>query len=213
MRALSGFIGFKGCVGCAASAGRQRYNVDSKPSIVGRAVFNTDIGQRIAVRVNKGQRQDRKEIKADYKSKMEGKSGAEKKELKAQRKAELNEAKVAAADAIYGRQSHAANTAIQTENLGKAVAKSLLLGGYGAKTYNEIRHQDGKETNRGASAVLGVLSEYGNAYTLGALSIVDYAGSKTRSPKAEARYKESEARYKRLAAEAKKSRASAAKRG
>ena len=177
---------FQNADGTLTSAGRQRYKVDSKASIVGRAMFNTDIGQRIAVRANKGQRQDRKEIKADYKAKMAGKSGAEKKELKDQRKAEFNEAKVAAADAIYGRQSHAANTAIQTENLGKAIAKSFLMGGYGAKTYNEIRHQDTKTTNRGASAVVGVLSSYGNKYTLGALSVVDYAGSKTLSPKKEA---------------------------
>ena len=204
---------FQNADGTLTSAGRQRYNVDSKPNVVARALFNGEIGQRMAVRANSGYRQDKKAIKADYKEKMAGKDRATKKELKADRKAEINEAKVATADALYGRQSHAANTAIQTESSKKAIAKSLLMGGYGAKTYNEVRHQDGKTNSRGAAAVLGIIADYGNNYTLGALSIVDYAGSKTRSPKAEARYKGSEARYEKLAAEAKKSRASAAKRG
>lgn len=180
---------FQNSDGTLTSAGRQRYNVDKLGSRVGRAMFNTEIGQRMAVRVNKGYRQDKKEIKADYKDKMDNASKESKKELKSARKSEINEAKVAAADAIFGGQSHAANTAIQTESSGKAVAKSLLMGGYGAKTYSNIRHQDKATVSRGKSAIVGVLASGANSY-VPVLSIADSVGySQTRTARQESKAK------------------------
>lgn len=180
---------FQNADGTLTSAGRQRYNVDKLGSRVGRAVFNTEIGQRMAVRVNKGYRQDKKAIKADYKDKIDNASKDTKKDIKNARKAEINEAKVATADAIFGGQSHAANTAIQTESSGKAVAKSLLMGGYGAKTYSNIRHQDKATVSRGKSAIVGVLASGANSY-VPVLSIADSVGySQTRTARQEAKSK------------------------
>lgn len=180
---------FQNSDGTLTSAGRQRYNVDKLGSRVGRAMFNTEIGQRMAVRVNKGYRQDKKAIKADYKDKIDNASKDTKKDIKNARKAEINEAKVAAADAIFGGQSHAANTAIQTESSGKAVAKSLLMGGYGAKTYSNIRHQDKATVSRGKSAIVGVLASGANSY-VPVLSIADSVGySQTRTARQEAKSK------------------------
>lgn len=180
---------FQNADGTLTSAGRQRYNVDKLGSRVGRAMFNTEIGQRMAVRVNKGYRQDKKAIKADYKDKIDNASKDTKKDIKNARKAEINEAKVAAADAIFGGQSHAANTAIQTESSGKAVAKSLLMGGYGAKTYSNIRHQDKATVSRGKSAIVGVLASGANSY-VPVLSIADSVGySQTRTARQEAKVK------------------------
>lgn len=53
---------------------------------------------------------------------------------------------------------------------GKTVAKSLLLGTYGALRYNEARAKGG---SRGEAAVAGILSGYGNSLTGGVLSIVE----------------------------------------
>lgn len=163
--------------GTLTAQGRQRYKVDSGPRNVARAVFNTEIGQRLAVRKNKGYREDKKAINEQYKQKAEGKSKEEKKVLKAERKANLNEAKVATADAIFGGQTHAANKVMQTESTGKAIAKSLLMGGFGAKTYNNMRYQNGKTVNRGVAAVTGVLAQAASNYTGGAVGAAEYVTS------------------------------------
>lgn len=163
--------------GTLTAQGRQRYKVDSGPRNVARAVFNTEIGQRLAVRRNKGYREDKKAINEQYKQKSEGKSKEEKKVLKAERKANLNEAKVATADAIFGGQTHAANKVMQTESTGKAIAKSLLMGGFGAKTYNNMRYQNGKTVNRGVAAVTGVLAQAASNYTGGAVGAAEYVTS------------------------------------
>ena len=172
---------FQNADGSLTADGRKRYKVDSLASKTGRMLFNTELGQRLAVRRNKGFRQDKKVIKKEFKeakqkildknSKKEQTKELKKetkaaiKDLKQQKKANLNEAKIATADAIYGRQSHAANAKIQTESTGKALAKSLLMGGYGAKRYNEIRYDDSGNTGRVKAYVLGSLTNFGNPYS------------------------------------------------
>ena len=106
------------------------------------------IGQKLAVRFNKGYREDRKEIKSEYKAakksldrKDEG-YRAQKKELKAAYKESKTLAATRAADAIYGKQSHELNRKIQSESIGKAYLKSMLMGDYGALTYNSTRAND-----------------------------------------------------------------------
>jgi len=194
---------FQGADGSLTAEGRRRYRVDGGAHRFARAMFNTEFGQRLAVRRNHGFRQDKKAIKKEYKEavqkanmakaklkamkgdadkaqikqvKMDRKSAI--KEAKAERKASIGEAKVAAANAIYGNQSKSANRTIQTESTGKALAKSLLMGGYGAKKYNEMRHSDTGKAGRGKSYIYGLFSNASHH------SIIDYSKSKTqKAPK------------------------------
>ena len=168
---------FQNSDGSLTAKGRERYRVDNFPNKVGRMVFNTEFGQRFAVRRNKGFREDKKAIKDEYKKatqkvkdKVQGKEQTKEqklatketlKELKAQKNENINTAKVAAADAIYGKQSHNANKVIQTESTGKAFAKTMMMGGFGAKRYNEIRYNPNGGAKRGRAFISGYI--YGDA--------------------------------------------------
>ena len=57
-----------------------------------------------------------------------------------------------------------------SQSLGKSVAKSLLLGTYGALRYDQMRSED---INRGLSAAVGVLGSVANYNTMGVASIVN----------------------------------------
>lgn len=56
------------------------------------------------------------------------------------------------------------------QSLGKSVAKSLLLGTYGALRYDQMRSED---INRGLSAAVGVLGSVANYNTMGVASIIN----------------------------------------
>lgn len=58
----------------------------------------------------------------------------------------------------------------KNESLGKTLAKSYLMGTYGALRYNEAR---AKGVSRGSAAVDAVLSNMGNSLTSGLMSIVE----------------------------------------
>lgn len=168
---------FQNSDGSLTAKGRERYRVDNFPNKVGRMLFNTEFGQRFAVRRNKGFREDKKAIKDEYKKaaqkvkdKVQGKQQTKEQkaatkeklnELKTQKKENIKTAKIAAADAIYGGQSHNANKVIQTESTGKAFAKTMLMGGFGAKRYNEIRYNPNGGAKRGRAFISGYI--YGDA--------------------------------------------------
>lgn len=113
-----------------------------------RASYNSVLGQKLAVRLNKGYREDRKEIKSEYKAakksldKKAENYKEQKKELKSAYKESKTLAATRAADAIYGKQSHELNYKVQSESIGKAYVKSMLLGGYGSLAYNNSRVND-----------------------------------------------------------------------
>ena len=113
-----------------------------------RASYNSVFGQKVAVRFNKGYREDRKEITSEYKAakKSLDKKAAnykeQKKELKSAYKESKTLAATRAADAIYGKQSHELNYKVQSESIGKAYLKTMLLGGYGSLAYNNSRVND-----------------------------------------------------------------------
>ena len=168
---------FQNSDGSLTAKGREHYRVDATGSKIARAVFNTEIGQRRAVRMNKGYRQDKKEIKNAYKeavqkikSKNENKPQTREtkkatkealKELKKQKKENITQAKIDTADALYGKQAHNANKVMQTESTGKALAKTLLMGGFGAKRYNELRYDPNVNFTRGKAFLSGYI--YGDA--------------------------------------------------
>ena len=59
----------------------------------------------------------------------------------------------------------------KNQSTGKALVKSYLLGGtYGALKYNEARASG---ANRGKAALEGILYNYGNVFTGGALAVVE----------------------------------------
>lgn len=166
--------------GSLTSAGKAKYRTNRIAGHVGRAITNGSVGQRvIGVGLNKGYRQDKKEIKSAYKSKKnEYKSIQDKatrkekvKSLKSDYKKTKGEARTVAADVLYPYQSKSTNEKIQTQHLGKQVAKSMLMGGYGTLNYDRLTANN---TNRGVAAVAGVLSETANQATTGGLSIGDY---------------------------------------
>ena len=113
-----------------------------------RASYNSVLGQKLAVRLNKGYREDRKEIKSEYKAakksldKKAENYKEQKKELKSAYKESKTLAATRAADAIYGKQSHELNYKVQSESIGKAYVKSMLLGGYGSLAYDNSRVND-----------------------------------------------------------------------
>ena len=113
-----------------------------------RASNNGVIGQKLAVRLNKGYREDRAKIKAEYKAgKKELNKKAEnykeqKKALKDAYKESKTDAATKAADAIYGKQSHELNRAIQSEKVGKAYLRNMFMGDYGSLAYMSSRVND-----------------------------------------------------------------------
>lgn len=162
--------------------GMARYRSTNRLNRFARTVFNTSLGQKLAVRLNKGYREDRREIKNRYREE-QGKLNKnasnykEKKQaLKEDYRKTKQEAATAAADAIYGRQSHELNKKIQSESVGKAFCKSVLLGGYGSLVYNDLKVS--KNVPAGAAAVGGILGSVANSYTLGIVSIADSLGGR-----------------------------------
>lgn len=161
--------------GSLTEEGKKHYNVDNNLSVVGRALFNTASGQKIAVSYNKGFMADKKAIKSAYKDKVKSKDKNEAKEAKAARKEEIKKARVDAADAIYSHQSHAANASVQTESFGKQFAKKMVMGDYGALMYSNLRSpKHGKAMDKGAAFVTSVVANVANTYTGGATSVMDY---------------------------------------
>ena len=69
--------------GSLTEEGKKHYNVDNTASVVGRALFNSTAGQKLAVTFNKGYKADKKAIKSEYKDKVKSKDKAESKEAKA----------------------------------------------------------------------------------------------------------------------------------
>lgn len=127
-----------------------------------RASNNSVLGQKLAVRLNKGYKEDRKEIKSEYKAakksldKKASNYKEQKKELKSAYKESKTLAATRAADAIYGKQSHELNRKVQSESIGKAYLKTMFLGGYGSLAYNNSRVNDA--AGRVTSAYIGSLT-------------------------------------------------------
>ena len=153
--------------GTLTEEGIKKYRRDNGINNFGRALFNGTIGQRLAVRKNKGYKEDKKEIKALYKEKKAEMAGDKEalKSLKSDYKKTLGEAKTTAAQVNYGWQSDAANERIQTQSSGKTILQSLLLGGYGSKKYNEIK----ADTEKTGLAILGGLVSDAGTYALGGI--------------------------------------------
>lgn len=182
--------------GSLTTAGKQKYRTDRTAGHIGRAITNTSLGQRIwGVGTNRGFRDDLKEINTAYKTKRDqykndGKLDADKrrekmKTLKEDYKKTIGEARVTAANALYPWQSKSANEKIQTQNLGKQVGKSLLMGGLGTLTYDRLS-SDG--VSKGKSAAAGVLVGLADAATArvnaqGILGIGAYAYEATSHKK------------------------------
>lgn len=179
--------------GTLTAAGKAKYRTESTLGNVGRAVFNTSLGQRIAgTGMNKGYREDKREIKDLYKQKKEGiktsskyannKQGRKEalKSLKNDYKLTKGEARVSAAEALYRGQTSKQNKKIQTQHLGKQWLKSFLAGGYGTLRYDRLTAEG---QNRGKAAVHAILTGAaltGLNYATGiggtAVGAVDYLG-------------------------------------
>ena len=170
--------------GSLTAKGKAKYRPDRLAGNIGRALSNTSGGQRIiGVGINKGYRQDKKEIKTSYKKLKENykknPNKVERKEqiktLKSDYKKTKGEARITAANALYPWQKSSTNTKIQTQNFGKQFAKSMLAGGYGTLNYDRLSAND---TGRGASAIAGLLSGAGDNLVSGLLSVGDYVGNR-----------------------------------
>ncbi len=175
--------------GSLTSAGKSKYRTNRAIGHVGRAMTNTSVGQRvIGVGLNKGYRQDKKEIKSAYKSKKnEYKSIQDKaarrekvKSLKSDYKKTKGEARTVAADVLYPYQSKSANEKIQTQNLGKQILKGSLAGGYGSLVYDRMTADN---YSRGTAAVAGVLAGSADAIVRGGITYGDYAYNQTHYKK------------------------------
>lgn len=166
--------------GSLTSAGREHYRTDKTSSKVLRALTNSMTGQRMAVRMNKGYRTEKAEIKAerdrqkaDIKANTQGEERKAKlKELKSDYKQTLNEAKMNTAKSIFSGQSDETNRRIQTEGMAKTLFKNVLMGGYGALNYERVRAQG---AGRFKSVVMGVLSQSANNLTSGIVGVADSA--------------------------------------
>lgn len=161
--------------GTLTEEGKQHYNVDDNASIVGRALFNSTTGQKLAVTFNKGFKADKKAIKNEYRDRVKSSDKEESKEAKAAQKEAIKKARVDAADAIYSHQSHAANSLIQTEGFGRQFAKKMVMGDYGNLMYTNLRSpKNGKSMDKGAAFVTAMMANVANTYTGGATSVMDY---------------------------------------
>lgn len=186
--------------GSLTREGIERYRRDNVLNNIGRAVTNTALGQRLAVNLNKGYRSDKKEIKALYKEKrdkakeipVDKKSAMgqvrEKylKDLKSDYKKTLAEARVTAADINYSWQKGATNEKIQTQSIGKGYIKSVLMGGFGAKTYDQVYAETGQ---KGTAAIVGVLGGAADYITYGGAGMGEYAYQKYKAGKEEKKKK------------------------
>lgn len=161
--------------GSLTEEGKKHYNVDNTASVVGRALFNSTSGQKLAVTFNKGYKADKKAIKSEYKDKVKSKDKDAAKEAKAAQKEAIKKARVDTADAIYSHQSHAANASVQTESFGKQLAKKMVMGDYGNLMYSNLRNpKHGKSMDKGAAFVTAMVANVANTYTGGATSVMDY---------------------------------------
>lgn len=112
-----------------------KYRTTNRLNRLARSVTNTTLGQKLAVRMNKGYREDRAKIKSEYKAAKKELSRdvsnykEQQKYLKSAYKESKKEAATRAADAIYGKQSHELNKRIQSESVGKSFVKSFLMSG------------------------------------------------------------------------------------
>lgn len=170
--------------GSLTPAGRERYGVDRIGRNIGRAILAGSVGQRLAVNLNKGYREDKKLIKAETRQNLKeirkSDSSFQQKALrvlskKHQRKQNLAEARVAAANANYSWQSDEMNRKIQTQNLGKQFVKSVVLSDYGALNYDRLR---GSGYSKLTSAGAGFISGWANVAIGGGLGTIDYAYNK-----------------------------------
>ena len=176
--------------GSLTSAGKQKYRTDRVAGNIGRALTNSTVGQRIwGVGVNKGFRQDLKEINIAYKNKRnqyknDGKLDSDNrkekmKTLKSDYKKTIDEARISAANALYPWQSKSVNEKIQTQNFGKQIAKEMLLGSAGNLTYDRLSANNVSK-GKSVAAALGMATvQSGLSYVAkplsGALNTVDYA--------------------------------------
>lgn len=174
---------FQNADGSLTEKGKSHYRTNRTLGVIGRGLTNTSLGQRIiGVGINKGYREDRKEIKDLYKEKKselkndENLSKEERKQqlesLKNDYKKTKGEARVSAAEALYPWQKTATNEKVQTQNLGKQFLKSFLAGGYGALNYDRLTAND---VNRGKSILVGWLTGAADIALRGVPDIVDYA--------------------------------------
>lgn len=179
--------------GSLTQEGIERYRRDKVLNNIGRAVTNTALGQRLAVNLNKGYRADKKEIKGLYKSKKEEyksklnptnkeKTKEKLKSLKDDYKKTLAEARITAADVNYSWQKGDTNKKIQTQSIGKGYIKSVLMGGWGAKTYDQVYAETGQ---KGTAAILGVLGGAADYITYGGAGMGEYAYNKYKVGKEE----------------------------
>lgn len=164
--------------GTLTQEGITRYRRDKVLNNIGRALTNTSLGQRLAVNLNKGYKEDKKEIKALYKSKLREDDEEYNKKLKSDYKKTKGEARTTAAKVNYSWQSDDANERIQTQNLGKQFLTSLLYGGYGAQKYDRVKADTGKT---GYAFLAGIGFAAAQGATRGAFAYGDYAYSKYKA--------------------------------
>lgn len=122
-----------------------------------------EVGMMVARKTGKYSRQD---LRDTYKR--------HQREIKDSTKKAINKAKVDTANRLYSTNSQETNRRIQTASTGKTLAKSALMGSYGALHYTRAR---GEGYGRGRSAVRGVLSDFipGSAGPLGVAGLHNYA--------------------------------------
>lgn len=168
--------------GTLTPAGKERYGSDSILRNIARNEFNTSLGQRLMVNLNKGYKKDKKEIKELYKKKKEGVKDKEQlKSLKSDYKKTLGEARTTAAEVMYPWQGKSANQRIQTQSKGKAFLQSVLTGtGYGSMVYDRMRSND---YSRVASAGAAWVASIANAATYGLVATGQYVYEKVKSEK------------------------------
>lgn len=168
--------------GTLTEEGKKRYGSDSILRNIARNEFNTSLGQRMMVNLNKGYRQDKRIIKERYKEKKQGVKDKDKlKSLKNDYKKTLGEARTTAAEVMYPWQGKNANERIQTRAKGKMFLQSILTGtGYGSMVYDRMRSNN---YSRAASAGAAWIASLANASTFGLVGTGQYVYEKIKSEK------------------------------
>lgn len=178
--------------GSLTSEGLKRYRVNNVGSNIGRAITNTSGGQKLSVSLNKGYREDKKEINRVSKElrrnaknvpldkKNQSMVELRKqylKQIKNDTKMSKQEARLSAAEAIYPWQTEAMRNRVQTASFGKQYVQTLLTGGGGGSlAYDSLRS---KGVSRLASAGAGVAVNLLDS-AFGAASIGNYIYKKTK---------------------------------
>lgn len=160
--------------GTLTDAGKSRYRTDRVVGRLVRATSNTSFGQRLmGVGLNRGYREDKKEIKKEYKSISDRKERKAKlKSLKSDYRKTKAEARTTAAKILYPWQSDSTNEKTQSEHYGKQFVKDFLFGTYGTLNYNRTRANG---QSRIISGAVGYASGVGQRFTQGLLGLGDYA--------------------------------------